>query len=82
LSRAAVARAVFCGAQAGMLAFGRDSGWPFRMKWTEELRDYENQLGVSAAMIFGMKKTTFKDEANANGIDFGTITISSHAPAA
>lgn len=75
-----VARAVFCGAQAGMLAFGRDSGWPFRMKWVEDLRDYENQLGVSASMIFGMKKTVFKDEANANGLDFGTITISSYSP--
>lgn len=79
LGKANVARAVFCGAQAGMLAFGRDSGWPFRMKWTEELRDYENQLGVSAAMIFGMKKTTYKDDQNANPIDFGTITISSYA---
>lgn len=74
-----IARAVFCGAQAGMMAFGRDSGWPFRMKWVEDLRDYENQLGVSASMIWGMKKTRFVDENNINPIDFGTITISSYS---
>ena len=79
LNKVNVARAVLCGSQAGMLAFGRDSGWPFRMKWVEDLRDYENQLGVSAAMVYGMKKTTFKDENNSNGIDFGAITISSYA---
>lgn len=80
LGVANVGRAVFCGAQAGMIAFGRDSGWPFRMKWVEDLRDYENQLGVSASMIWGMKKTQFKDENNV-GSDFGTITISSYSAA-
>jgi len=61
-------KAVLCGAQA--VAFGtgrRDSDG--QMKWTEELFDYENQLGVSAAMIWGMKKTQF------NSIDFGTIVV-------
>ncbi|WP_391486487.1 phage capsid family protein, partial [Leclercia adecarboxylata] len=33
----------------------------------EELFDYENQLGVSAGMIFGVKKTVF------NSADFGVI---------
>lgn len=85
LGKANIARAVFCGAQAGMLAFGRDSGWPFRMKWTEELRDYENQLGISAGMIWGMKKTIFRNDTT-NGLpadpqDFGVITISSYSPA-
>ena len=33
-----------------------------------------DQLGVSAGMIFGVKKTQF------NGIDFGTIVLSGYAP--
>jgi hypothetical protein len=44
------------------------------MTWVEELFDYENQLGVSAGMIHGVKKTQF------NGIDFGTIVLSGYAP--
>lgn len=61
-------KAVLCGAQAACFATGRrDSDQ--QMKWVEELFDYENQLGVSAAMIWGMKKTVF------NSIDFATIVI-------
>ena len=44
------------------------------MTWVEELFDYENQLGVSAGMIFGLKKTVF------NSIDFGTMVVMSHSP--
>lgn len=67
-----VRRAVFCGAQAAMLAFGRDSG-PNRYTWVEELFDYENELGVSAGTIFGLKKTVF------NSADFASIVCSSYA---
>jgi N4-gp56 family major capsid protein len=69
-----VRRAVFCGAQAAMMAFGRDNG-PNKFSWVEELFDYENQLGVSAGLIFGLKKTTF------NSQDFATIVLSSYATA-
>ena len=65
----AVRRPVFCGAQAAMLAYGRDSG-PERFTWVESLFDYENQLGVSAGLIFGMKKTVF------NSADFASIVTS------
>lgn len=64
-------RAVFLGAQSAALAFGRDNG-PDRFTWVEELFDYENQLGVSAGTIFGMKKMVF------NSLDFGTIVIASY----
>ena len=67
-----VRRAVFCGAQAGMIGFGRDNS-PNKFTWVEELFDYENQLGVSAGLIFGMKKTQF------NGSDFATVVLSSYA---
>ena len=73
-SIATVRRAVLCGAQAGVIAFGQDGG-PGKMTWVEELFDYENQLGVSAGSIFGIKKTRY------NGRDFGTIVISTRATA-
>jgi N4-gp56 family major capsid protein len=67
-----VRRAVFCGAQAGIMAFGQNNS-PNKMSWVEELFDYKNQLGVSAGFIAGMKKTQF------NSLDFGTITVSTYA---
>lgn len=69
-----VRRAVLCGAQAAMCAYGRDSG-PERYTWVEELFDYENQLGVSAGLIFGIKKTVF------NSLDYADIVMSSYAVA-
>jgi N4-gp56 family major capsid protein len=68
-------RAVLCGAQAVVMATGRDEdGVPEKMNWVEELFDYNNQLGVAAGMIAGMKKTQF------NGLDFGTIVFATYAP--
>lgn len=69
-----VRRSTFCGAQAGMVAFGRDNNIN-RFTWVEELFDYENQLGVAAGLIWGLKKTRF------NNADFGTIVMSSYAVA-
>lgn len=67
-------RGVLCGAQSLMLAHGQ-GGSENKMSWEEELFDYGNQLGVSAGMIFGAKKTVF------NSQDFGTIVLSGYAPA-
>ncbi len=69
-----VRRAVFLGAQAGALAFGQGYS-DNRMAWVEELFDYGNQLGVSAGLIYGAKKTVF------NSQDFGTIVIPTYAVA-
>ncbi len=69
-----VRRAVLCGAQALMLAYGRDNG-PGRFTWVEELFDYENELGVSVGCIYGMKKTVF------NSMDFADIVMSTYAVA-
>lgn len=66
-------RGVFCGAQAAVFALGQ-GGSPNKMDWNEELFDYGNQLGVSAGMIFGIKKTQY------NSIDFATIALSGYAP--
>jgi N4-gp56 family major capsid protein len=68
-----VKRAVFCGAQAALFATGRDNS-DTEMRWVEELFDYENQLGVAAGMIFGLKKTVY------NSIDFATCVVLSHSP--
>jgi len=51
------ARALFLGAQAGVMAFGRAMDWPMRIKWVEELRDAANILRITAGMIHGIKKT-------------------------
>lgn len=67
-------RALFCGAQAALMAYGQgDQGGD--MSWVEELFDYKNQLGVSAGMIAGLKKSVFNSE------DFGVITVSTYAAA-
>ena len=54
--------AVLCGAQAATFGFGRDNS-PNRMSWVEELFDYNNQLGVSAGCIAGMKRTIYNSES-------------------
>jgi N4-gp56 family major capsid protein len=64
-------RAVFCGAQAAVLAFGRDNG-PERFTWVEELFDYENELGVSAGLIFGLTKVVF------NSADYATVVMATY----
>lgn len=66
--------AVMCGAQACAMAFGRDNG-PERYQWVEDYFDYENQFGVAAGMIGGMKKLRF------NGSDFATIAIRTYGAA-
>ena len=68
-----VKRAVLCGAQAALFAYGGENGR--EMSWVEELFDYENQLGVSAGMTFGLKKAVF------NSQDFGTVVVSTYAAA-
>ena len=67
-------RAVLCGAQAASIAFGQDNG-PNKFTWVEELFDYENQLGVSAGTIAGLKKNIF------NSQDFATVVVSTYAVA-
>ena len=65
-------QAIFCGAQAACMSFGQEDS-DRQMKWVEEFFDYENQLGVSAALIWGIKKSIF------NSVDFGTITTLTHS---
>ena len=66
--------AVMCGAQAVGAAFGRGHS-PERYEWVEDYFDYENQFGVAAGCIAGMKKMIF------NGSDFATVTMRTFAAA-
>lgn len=66
--------AAFCGAQAVGMAFGRDNG-PERFNWVEDFFDYDNQFGVAAGTIAGMKKLVF------NSADFATIQVNTYAAA-
>ena len=65
-------RAVFCGAQSATIAFGQGGG-PREWNWVEEFFDYEEQLGVAAGCIYGLKKTRF------NSKDFSSITVPTYA---
>lgn len=67
-----VRRALFLGAQAGMLAFGKGHSFE-NYDWHEELFDHGNQLSVSGACIAGLKKSRF------NSRDFGTLVLSTYA---
>jgi N4-gp56 family major capsid protein len=69
-----VRRAVLCGAQAAMLAFGQDNS-PSKFTWVEKLFDFDNQFGVAAGTIFGLKKTVF------NSVDFSTVVMPTYAVA-
>lgn len=68
-----VRRAVFCGASAAVIGFGKGYG-PESMSWDEELFDYKRWFGVRASSIFGIKKTVF------NSSDYATIVLSSYSP--
>jgi hypothetical protein len=66
---------VFCGAQAGAIACGKEFSEGNHYKWIEELFDYERELGVSTQTIWGLKKTIF------NGLDFGAQVATTYAVA-
>lgn len=55
------ARALFMGAQAGVMAFG-SPGTGMRFGWHEETRDNGNQVVITTSSIFGIKKSVFEIE--------------------
>jgi N4-gp56 family major capsid protein len=63
-----IMHSVLAGAQAIGMAFGRGQS-PERYEWVEDYFDYENQFGVAAGCIAGMKKLIF------NGSDFATVAV-------
>lgn len=65
-------RAIFCGAQAGAIAFGRnDDG--LKASLHRELFDYGNQDGLGGSIIYGLVKTVFNSE------DYATLILATYA---
>jgi N4-gp56 family major capsid protein len=69
-------RAVLAGAQAAAICYGRFGGSDERFRWVEKEFDYDNQLGVAAGLVGGMKKLQF------NSTDVSSIVISTYAASA
>lgn len=67
----AAARALFMGRQAGVIAYGINSGK--RFFWKEEVEDYGNEPTIVGGTIVGVKKTRF------NNKDFGLQAIDTAA---
>ena len=65
-------RALFCGIQAGVIAFG-SPGKDLRFGWREEEEDAGNRVEIYTNTIVGVKKVTF------NGLDFGVMAIDTYA---
>ena len=74
-----VRRAVLCGAQAALIAFGGNNS-ASKMTWVEKTFDYDNQLGVAAGCIWGLKKTVYAPESGStNQEDYGCIVVPTFA---
>jgi N4-gp56 family major capsid protein len=69
-SNVAAARALLLGRQAGVVAFG-SPGTGLRFDWHEEMEDRANQLVITTASIFGVKKTAFTIDGTSR--DFGVM---------
>ena len=72
------ARALFLGAQAGVVAFG-SPGTNLRFDWHEETRDNGDKVVISTSAIFGTKKVTFTTPVGAQ--DFGVFALDTAAAA-
>lgn len=70
-----VRRALFLGAQAGLIGFSSKYSKNSPYKWVEKTFDYDRELGVSAQGLMGLKKSIFNSE------DFGVLTASTYAAA-
>ncbi len=70
-----VRRAVFCGAQAAAIGFGRDTPGLSRLDWHEESFDHGRQNSIKSGSIYGIKKLRFTNRASQT-VDYSTIVCS------
>lgn len=70
------ARALFLGAQAGVVAYG-SPGTNTRYGWNEETRDNGDKVVITSSSIFGVKKVTYTTAIGAQ--DFGVFAIDTAA---
>jgi N4-gp56 family major capsid protein len=76
-----VRRAIFCGAQAAFMGWGRHGGNPERLRWVEKFFDFDRQFAIMGGFVCGVKKAVFKeDNAGAGVFDFATIVMSTASP--
>lgn len=66
-----MARALYMGRQAGVVAYGMPNG--ASMFWKEKMADFDNQLDIAGGTIIGVKKARF------NNHDFGVIALDTAA---
>lgn len=72
------ARALFMGAQAGVLSHG-EGGEGLRMKWTEEVKDHGDKVKIGSKAVVGIKKSTFTSKDAGTVRDFGVMAIDTYA---
>ncbi len=72
------ARALFMGAQAGVLAHG-EGGNGLRMKWTEEVKDHGDKVKIGSKAVLGIKKSTYTSKDGATVRDFGVMAVDTYA---
>jgi len=70
------ARALFLGAQAGVVAFG-SPGTNLRFDWHEEMDDRGDKVVITTSSIFGIKKTTW--DMDGTNTDFGVFALDTAA---
>ncbi|MCH2238903.1 MAG: N4-gp56 family major capsid protein [Blastomonas sp.] len=68
------ARALVLGAQAGVVAYGKETQQDGRMKIAEKTFDYGKYLGNAVTMIWGIAKTRFSDQS-----DYGVFAVDTAA---
>lgn len=74
-------RAVFCGAQAGVIGLAKDYEDENTFKNVMENWDYENNKGWSAAILAGMAAPRFSVAEQSTTDDYGKIVCTSYAEA-
>lgn len=66
-------RAIFCGQNAGCIAFGNGGMGEAAFSWAEKAIDYDEDIGVAVRIVGGASKTVF------NGQDAGVVVASTYA---
>lgn len=74
-SNVRMARALFLGRQAGVIAYGTAQNGA-RMMWHEQPADAGNRVEIYCGAIKGFKKTRFTPQNNpSGGFDFGVVAV-------
>lgn len=72
-----VARALFLGSQAALVAYG-DNETGTRYRWTEVEKDHGNSVAIGTHAIMGVKKATYKSKDGGVSRDFGVCAMDTY----